>query len=143
MVELGFIEILGSPLTGLEFRTRGEKIAADLRAETEEAAEIPVVVAVGSSVYTDSRLAARDGGSESSSGLSVYPDNRERTKDVVVQPRPEEVDAFEDSLQALRKLEFPKTEALSRARKALERLRGRGETATAEALVKEAFRVRV
>jgi hypothetical protein len=142
MVELGFIEILGTPLTGLEFRTRGEKIAADLRAETEEAAEIPVVVAVGSSVYTDSRLAARNGESASDSGLSVYPDNGPDAKKPLVEPRPDEVDAFEDSLQALRKLEFPKTEALSRARKGLERIRGRGETVTAEALVKEAFRVR-
>jgi len=72
--------------------------------------------------------------------LSGYPDNREDGKKAVVEPLPEEVDAFEDSLQALRKLEFPKTEALSRARKALERIRGRGETATPEALVKEAFR---
>jgi hypothetical protein len=73
-------------------------------------------------------------------GLSVYPDNREDAKKAVVEPRLEEGDAFADALQALRKLEFPKTEALSRARKALERLRGRGEMPTAE--VKEAFRAR-
>jgi hypothetical protein len=74
--------------------------------------------------------------------LSVYPDNGREAKKPLVEPRPDEADAFDDALQALRKLEFPKTEALSRARKALERLRGRGETVTAEALVKEAFRSR-
>ena len=142
MVELGYVEPVGSPLTGLEFRTRGDKIAADLRAESEEAAEIPVVVVAGVSGYPDSGLAAGEVGSGARSRASGYPDNREDAKKVVVEPRLEEADAFADAVQALRKLEFPKTEALSRARKALERLRGRGEKPTAEALVKEAFRVR-
>jgi hypothetical protein len=142
MVELGYVEPVGNPMTGLEFRTRGDRIAADLLAESEEAAEIPVVVVAGVSGYPDSGLAAGEVGSGTRSRVSGYPDNREDGKKVVIEPRPEEADAFADAVHALRKLEFLKTEALSRARKGLERIRGRGETATAEALVKEAFRVR-
>ena len=134
LVELGYTQPVGSPLTGIEFRTRGDKIAADLRAESEEAGEIPVV-AVAVSGYPDSVA--------SCSGVSGYPNNCRGPKEPAIEPLPEEADAFSDAIAALRKLEFTETEALARARKGLERIRSRGEQPSAEALVKEGFRVRV
>jgi hypothetical protein len=143
LVELGLIEIVGNPLTGFEFRTRGAKIAADFRAELGEAAEIPlVVVAVASSVNTDKSRTARNGGAAGGSGLSVNTDSGRGPKKPATEPCPDEVEAFEDSVRALEKLEFPRREALSRALRAVDRLRGRGEKPTAEALVREAFRAR-
>ena len=101
-----------------------------------------MVVAVRSSGNTDGSAAARNGGSATRSGLSGNTDYRRGTGKPVVEPQPDEVETFDDAVSALEKLEFPKREALSRALKALERLRERGDAVTAEALVKEAFRVR-
>lgn len=156
LVELGILEITGSPLTGLEFRTRGAKIAADFRAEMKEVAEIPLVVAVRSSGAAGSRIGrnGRRGSHRSCPGsgarFSGYPENGGDPGDGTDgpgfvpsnRPGPDEVEAFDISVRGLEKLEFPRREALSLALKALERLRERAERPTAEALVKEAFRIR-